>query len=121
MYFILLFYLFFFIINSMFQVKSIDITNKEDPKNCELKINWDGIEIIYDDHKLFIINTHIKNLTSESYFSKKKKKNYFNIESYKLVLTCNIFNRQQILEFSVFEDCEHILEWLKKNYRRDTL
>ena len=42
----------------MFQVKSIDITNKEDPKNCELKINWDGIELFELEQKKCIYQHH---------------------------------------------------------------
>jgi hypothetical protein len=103
----------------MFRINTINITNREDPINCELYFDWNGIQIIYGDKTDFIVKTNIKNVTSNSSISKKGKNKYLNIENHILYLSCNVNNKLQHYKFLVFEDCEHIIHWLKKNYRRD--
>ena len=103
----------------MFRINSINITNPNDTINCELYFDWNGIQIIYGDKTDFIVKNNIKNVTSNSSISKKGKNKYLNIENHILYLSCNVNNKLQHYKFLVFEDCKHIIHWLKKNYRRD--
>ena len=103
----------------MFRINTINITNLEEPINCDLYFDWNGVQIIYKKKTDFITKTNIKNVTFNSTSSKKGRKKYLNIENYRIFIQCNINNKLQLLEFLVFEDCEYIIRWLKKNYRRD--
>ena len=105
----------------MFLINTINITDESEPLNCKLYFDWGGIQIIYKTKTDFISKSNIKNITLDNDITKKGKKNYLKIENYKIYLTCNINDKLQKLTFLAFENCENIIQWLKKNYRRDEI